>query len=60
MKTVESFIWEKRSVRGKDGEKILDYSSRIAFSFFNAWLFFTRWFEKFFHCPLYGGEGGLG
>jgi len=49
-----------RSVHGKDGEKILDYSPRIPFSFFNARLVFTMWFEKFFHYPFCGGEGGLG
>jgi len=35
----------KGSVCGKDGEKILEYSTRMPFSFFNAQLFFTRWFE---------------
>jgi len=34
--------WEKRSVCGKDDEKILDYSPRIPFSFFSAQLFFAR------------------
>jgi len=38
------FLWKKgkRSMCGKDGEKILDYSPRISFWFFNARLFFTR------------------
>jgi len=42
MKTVQH-SWEKRkgSVCGKDGEKILEYSPRLPFSFFNAQLFFT-------------------
>jgi len=59
MKTVEYFQ-EKKSVRGKDGEKIRDYFPRIHFSFFSAQLYFARQFEKFFHCPFYGGEAGLG
>jgi len=36
---------EKGIVRGKDDEKILEYSPRLPLSFFNAWLCFTRCFE---------------